>query len=484
MLGHHPDCALRLPVPGVALQHAILEDQPAGGVRLRRLADAVVLRVNQRDVTETVLRHGDVLEVGPNILEFQCSGLATVAGSTQRKLGLLQKLTLVAVGVLVTGQLTFLFVISLWRHGQAPAAPPAQALARAAPQRPVPPPAPPRPAAVPGPAKAPDVPPPPPPVSNPAPPVASVALSNEIQQMQREIVALHRDVAALPAPVPVTNAATPPPPATNASSPAVEADDLVLVQAQRMLRKTLAHAAELDAEALDAELEIIQNMAPDFVPTYIERAQVLERRGLVPAALTQWQRVQKLAKDAGLQARADGEIERLKHAAAPPRRAAASVAPPTDAPPVAAATPRQKPSLARQPVVALAHVEQQKFMAGEKFDEMRMLRIVVAPVAGAALFNPADVEVLVTFFDRDEKNGQVAPSRAVVPGAPLRAPPAAAVGAPLEFSATYQVPRGFWQQETQHSGAAWRYYGYRVHVLYRGELHDQREQPPGQLPTD
>lgn len=491
ILGRHPDCTILLSDSGVALQHAILEVQSDEGVTIRRLATEAVLRVNQRDVTEVVLRDGDVLEIGPHHIQFHSGSMvvANPSGMTARSLGLLQRVTLLAVGVLLVGQLAFLFTVSIWKRGQPPAVTPAKPQVSAATNQPPPMTNLPQIAAAPVPEKVPAVPPPPPLlVSNATPPMETTVLSNEIQQMQQEIVQLHRDVAALPKPTPMTNAAPALPP-SNAISPAAEVDDLVLVQAQRMLKKTLAHAGQLDPEALDSELETIQNMAPDFVPTYIERAQVLERRDLPQAALKQWQQVKKLTQDAGLQVRAEEEITRLKHASAAKPKASVTASavvtpPPANIAPEPAPAPHVKPSLASHPVVHLAQVEQQKFMAGEKYDEMRILRIIAVAVAGATPFNPADVEVLVTFFDRDEKSGHVMPSRAVVPGAALHAPPTATTGAALEFNATYQVPRGFWQQETQRSGGTRRYFGYRVQLLYRGEIHDQRDQPPGLLPGD
>ncbi|TAN35610.1 MAG: FHA domain-containing protein [Verrucomicrobia bacterium] len=465
LLGRHPDCTIRLPDPGVALQHAMLEDQPNGGVRLRRLATDVVLRVNQRDVTEAELQHGDAIEIGPHHFEFQHGSVTTIAGPTKRRLGLLQQLTLMAVGVLLLGQMAFLFTISIWRRGQPPAATNSSGVTTnitriaAAPTK------------LPSPPIKTQLPPPVARVSNA--PVESAALSNEIQQMQKEIVQLHQDVAALPAPTPVV--ALPALPTTNVVNATDETDDLVLAQAQRMFKKTMSHAAQLEAETLDSELETIENMAPDFLPPYVERAQALERRGLSKDALTQWQRVQKLAKNSDLRLRAEEEIARLETRPSTPRTPELVVVPPV--------TPKPAPRVsATRPVVCLAQVERQKLMATEKYDELRLLRITIAPVTGVALFNPSEVEVVVNFFDRDEKSGRVALSRAIVPGAALRAAATALMGAPVEFTASYQVPRGLRQQEERQSGGAWRYYGYRVELLYQGKLHDQREHPAG-LPS-
>jgi hypothetical protein len=246
----------------------------------------------------------------------------------------------------------------------------------------------------------------------------------------------------------------------------------------------------LEPELFDAELETIQNMAPEFVPPFIERAQLMDKRGLVAEALGQWRQIQKLAKTPELQTRAEEEIARLeKRLNAPPVRGTESrktdlavattqaVAGPVAAPP--------SRSMVAHPVVRLVQVDPQKLMAGEKYDEMRLLRITVAPAIGESGLVPSDVEVVVTFYDRGEKTGRVLPSHAVVPGAALHAVSTiGSVVAPLEFSATYLVPSGSRQQAARQSGEIERYYGYRVELLYRGKLQDQREHPAGMLPPE
>ena len=171
------------------------------------------------------------------------------------------------------------------------------------------------------------------------PPVVS-AYSNEMNQMRTEIAKLHRDMAALPPlePQVITNLVVPaaipmPPPAapavavapaTNMPLADFSADDLVLAQARKMFAKAMDHAAQLDPEELDGELATIQNMAPDYLPPIIERANLLAERKLRPEALAQWQQVKKLAQNDDLRARAVSEIAKLQALLAAPPPAAPS----------------------------------------------------------------------------------------------------------------------------------------------------------------
>jgi hypothetical protein len=545
ILGRHPDAALRLPEPEVALQHALLEDQPGGGVLLRRLGAEGTVLVNQQSVATAELRDSDLIAIGPHVLQFQ-SGQAPAAQSGGRRLGILQTVTLLAVGLLLAGQMIFLFLVSVKPPTPAVAVVPpavtetAQVAAVATTTslvvRPVP--------ALPAPvASVPTV--TPTRVAVAAPPPAGSVYSNEMNQMRTDIARLHRDVEALPPLVPqiITNLvmpvvaamAPPPAPATNMPSFEFSADDLVLAQARKMFVKTMARAAQLDPDELDGELATIQNMAPDFLPPIIERAQLMARRNQRADALTQWQQIRKLAQNEDLRARAVDEIAKLqKILSAPPEKIspkpevkvpAAAVSGqrteirgqksdvnaektmPGAVPTVAnihplpstispapsvlnpspsamlSAAPRSKPVRAVHPVAHILGLESQKLLAGDKYDEMRLLRITVAAL-GAAPLDPATTAVVVTFFDRGESSGHVALSRAVVPGAALHAAPLSSPDAPLEFSASYLVPRDLRKQAARQAGEATRFFGYRVELFCHGELQEQRDHPANLLPAE
>jgi hypothetical protein len=510
ILGRHPDATLRLPEPEVALQHALLEDQPDGGVRLRRLTACAVVRVNGREIETSELHNGDKIEIGPYQLQFDNGSVSGTYQPTGRRLGLLQLLTLLSVSVLLVGQVIFLFVVSLAPQKVMVTAPPAtNMLAVAAPisspstvvavaphhvaASPLS--SPPR--SISAPTMMPER------VAATPPPPGSAAVSNDLKQIQTEITQLHQELKTLPPPIPavITNVVVTlaPPPAPMTNAPDLSADDLVLAQARKMFNKVMARSSQLDAEELDGELATIQNLAPDYLPPYIERAQRLQHRGHLPEALLQWQRIQVLAPtNTDLKARAVEEITELqKRLAKPPpgqglrrqkpevreQKPSTMVVPVKtgDSKPSAKATaPHAKLMQAVQPVARITQVETQKLLGGEKFDEMRLLHIIVAPVA-AAPWDPTALELFVTFLDRGEKSGVVAPSRAIVPGTALCAVPQTPIGAPVEFYASYLIPRGFRQREQQQLGEYWRYFGYRLELVSQGEIQDRLDQSAKRL---
>lgn len=517
ILGRHPEATLRLPEPEVALQHALLEDQTEGGVRLRRLTAGAAIRVNRQEIETADLQDGDLIEIGPHLLQFSKAGAEAAPKPTSRRLGVLQLLTLGAVGLLVVGQLLFLFIVSLTPQKPTvlmaadtnavtsaltvtPATQPqvtgtSNLLAQA--PTPVPP------HVISSPTAAPIR------VVAVTPP-QNLALSNEMKQIQAEITQLRHEVNALPPPKPaiITNLVTsvvapeplPKPPPTNMPAIEVSADDLVLAQARKMFTKALDRVTQLDAEEFDGELATIQNMAPDFLPPYIERAQRLQKRGLNTEAMEQWKRVLKLATGDELRARANEEMARLQNIVSAPPSGPAKARPQPEVGAQQARGGEQEPAVAgtmqqpakvtaprikraANPVARITQVEPQKLLAGDNFDEMRLLRISVAPT-GATPLDLATTELRITFFDRSEKSGRVMPSRAVVPGAALHAAAPLANEAQLEFAASYLVPRGFRQREQQQVGDTRRYFGYRIELVSRGELQERREHPANLLPAE
>ena len=472
ILGCHPDSAIRLTDEGVALQHAMLEERPGGGVSIRCLTTDARLVVNRQAVAEAELQDGDQFELGPVKLQFE--GRAKPGAPVRMRWGGLQSITLTAVVLMLLGQLAFLVWISAWQYSRngvvaslapeqepAPPSPPAAALAPP-PSRPA------APAAIP--AGSPQG-------GNRSGEVAAV--SREIKLMQEEVGQLRQQVASLPKPAPI--ATNPPAASTSAPGPsAAEPENPVWEQAQRMLQRALAQEAALGPEALNQELEKIQRMAPDFMPPYLERARNFEQRKMPREALAQWREVQRRTAAAELLARAKAEVERLAAMDQPPAPAQA-----TEAPALSKLLPPSQPAASAQaPLVRIAAVDQQRFMTNDQFDEMRMLRITVAPRTGVPAADPAGVKALVTFYDQDRDTGRVAPTRAVAPGTALRLADTASLASQPALTAAYLLPRGFREKETRQHNSRRRFYGYRVQVYYQGALQDQQARPLDLLAPD
>ena len=111
----------------------------------------------------------------------------------------------------------------------------------------------------------------------------------------------------------------------------------------------------------------------------------------------------------------------------------------------------------------------EKFAVDPGYEEARGARVVLRPRRSLGDIDPADVRVELTFYDRDEVTGEVAPSRV-----PARDPVPVlsgdwAAGDEKDVQYRYEVPVGFREQEE----AARSYYGHVVRLFYRGELEDE-----------
>ncbi len=102
--------------------------------------------------------------------------------------------------------------------------------------------------------------------------------------------------------------------------------------------------------------------------------------------------------------------------------------------------------------------------AGDDVAEMRVLRTDVVIEAGSRLREGDTLRVTVEFFDRTD-DGEIVPSRALVPGSPveLRVPGGTGPRSiPLD-NYTYVIPRSLLGRDQRRSTS---YYGYRVRVFF------------------
>ncbi len=133
-LGREADCTVPLPDPEAALKHAVIEHRPDSGLRIRDLGSMNRILVNNREVREARLKHGDEIELGRTRFVVQAIVQAEVAPEPRRRRGPGLPLVLGAILVLAIG-----VVASIWRPGGVPppaakpAASPAPAVTAAAP---------------------------------------------------------------------------------------------------------------------------------------------------------------------------------------------------------------------------------------------------------------------------------------------------------------------------------------------------------------
>lgn len=233
--------------------------------------------------------------------------------------------------------------------------------------------------------------------------------------------------------------------------PPISDADPRIANAQRLLAQADAAAQFADyAEALKI-LKQIHETAPGFLPAYEVHAKVLEAQGKNADALVRWRQLKGLAP-AGSPSHVTAEegIARVETAME-----------------LAAATARSADAEEMGDVfVHLREPEVQKLPseAGDDVAEMRVLRTDVLIDPESRLREGDVLRVTIEFFDRT-KEGEIVPSRALVPDSPveLRVPGGTGPRSiPLD-NYTYVIPRSLLGRDQTRTTV---YYGYRVRVFY------------------
>lgn len=458
-VGRAADCQIVLTDDEVATRHAELTQRPEVGLHIRDLGTMNSIIVNGRELRESRLKHGDMVEIGRTRFLVQAVVQAEVSGSDAdpEERGS-PKVVAAAAVVFVLAVITWVRWPEL--HGRKDVAMEGGAtneiVAVAAPPMAV--------------------------VSNRLPEAAapiSVAGDNqatqattEIQRMREDLLALRQTVRDIVQPAVVTNVAPvivvapEPPPVVVAPAPAA-----VIAQPERpeqevLLQQARALIAQGDAAGADAVLDGLQRRFPEFLAAYEERARLAEAGGDTEKAATQWQHVLKRTTDSPLYQRALAERARLVKRDVP-----------TPKPPVVATVVTSAPATR---IMRVLSVEQMRFPAGEDFDDMRTINITLSQTDPTTEIVNEDVSVSVVFYDEDESTNSVHPSRLVKPVEQLR--PVSGWGADRRgvVSATYVLPKGTRERE-RVAGHVERYYGYLVRVDYRGQKQDEWAAPRGLL---
>jgi len=447
VVGRDPGCDVCLPDEEIAQRHAELTVTPEGSVRMRDLGTMNRILVNGREVREITLRHGDLLEMGRTRLLLQASveaempGVAPAMPARHRPRRASPVILLLLAGLTGWG---------LWALLRAPEPTPASEQAGYSwPPEDVDPL---EPAALrearevtedseaeaESEVVAPGIP------SAPAGPTTA-----EWQRLVREMEAL-RDA--------VTNLAQPPPPAPPIAAAAVSpgseqaedngVPDAAALASGKLLEDARAHAAAGHPDEADRLLARVQELSPEFLEAYEERATLFEQRGLLKRATDQWHQLAARTDDPATRERAESEALRLVE---------------------------KETTLSATPRLRIRNVSQFKFPLRDEFDEMRRIDVELEPLTADGWPDVDAVQVEVTLFDLDEHTGRVYPS--AVEG-PHRLRPGVEQGdlSSLKLSATYALPKGTRASE-EADGAASRFYGYVLRAYYNGVLQDEVGRP-------
>ena len=238
------------------------------------------------------------------------------------------------------------------------------------------------------------------------------------------------------------------------------AQDAELTQAATALAESKARAllaqvkdrvAEGDLDEAERLLTEVFWFQPSYPPALEQRARLLERRGRLSEARQQWAAL-AAATNTDMATLAVGEVRRIDAARAASRPA----------------TPIKR--------VRIDSTDLSKFPATDAFREMRLLTVRLAPVADA-LPDAGEVKVEFVFYERDAATGAITP-------APDRGPRAAIVadgvwheGEAKVVAASYTIPA------SAATNTPVAFYGYLVRVVHHGVLQDVAAQPRDLLPS-
>ena len=446
LVGNGPDCHLTLPDdPDLAPRQSRLEERGTG-VYVASLCPERPVLLNDRPVsTEVRLAHGDRLTFGQTAVEFQ-----DIIAPHQRlrpSHGLLQPVTVLIAAAIVLFELGLLAFLFDWPRLIIRPETEAADMARVEKVR--------------------------------------AALEAEKAAETGTVANAGSSLAVLPGTAPAAatgvepNAAPAPSPASDmlaqadftpadtnlalVEPPPISAADPAIAAAQRTLAEATAAAQFADyARAFRLLNQIHQNM-PAFLPAHVEHARLLETRGQLDEAYRRWGVVLGLAPTSSpFRVQAEQERQRLAEL-----QELQSQLPETAGSAAVDDWPRQ---------VRIGAPQLQKMPADDDVAEMRVLDAELELAPDAKLFKNAAIQVFATFYDVDQ-NGDVRPTRALVPPSPIALGQAFAERRSVPLHATYVVPRGLREQEFRETGRQCEYYGYALHVFAGQILQDAYAKP-------
>lgn len=457
----------------VSRRHATIEDR--NGVYVIKDMGAVNRPVvNGTAVLEAELKHGDVIEIGRTKLEFQIVQSQEPVG-TKRRIGQLQLVAFLAVAAVLLGELFFVFVMPVLRKPEAidlaaheksrqelirqkeasnrssvVILPGDENVMRARTKI----------------ASVTNEPEPSVSFTSPVPDSAFAAISNV------PVAPTSFPTVVVPAPtndVPALTAAAAtavPPSVVDAPipKPAPPAEDPLVKAARDMLATGKAKVDAGDYAQADQTFDRIQIMTPDFLPAYVERAKLYEKREMYRMAGDQWAQVMNrstgtpLYKEAVEARQRVARLELAQKAEKPKKQE----------------EPKADPRAQKK--IRIVSVDREKFPATKEYDEMRVIRVNMRSRATDAI-DTADVRVLVTFYDRNLATDKPIVSRAIVPEDALRVEGRWGGGETKTVTATYTLPKDFRADEYRRIDEHRNYEGYRIHVFYKGELQDDDAMP-------
>jgi hypothetical protein len=445
VIGRQEECDIQLPDNEVALNHAQLEHRGAE-LFIRDLGSMNKVILNKREVQETRLKHGDILELGRTRLLVQAivqaevqelaSAPATEIRSQKRRLAL-------AASLLV-------FIGGAWAMwpSEPELNPDGVALEQETPvavAEVVPPPAEPvvdvvatAPVAAEEPALG-VIPP------NPTPP-----LDSELRQIREDLSFIQRHLQNL-------NNSAQPLVADNATSevtsvPAEAALPLISIDDVESTMTAVRNAMESGELAqADLMLEHLQLEHPDYLPAYQTRAELFESWGLPAKARDQWTAILQRTTESDLYRKA--VVERIRLGRSDSQR-----------------------QINAHDAVRIESIDQIRFQETAEYDEMRMVKILLKYDRSLGPIDPEGIRLMVYFFEQDLDTYRIELSKLQPFIESKLSERHNESGDQFSLSVSYVVPKGYYEQD--HNTSRQRYFGFIARLHYFDRLVDEQARPP------
>jgi tetratricopeptide (TPR) repeat protein len=376
-VGRDASCTVVIDDGEAAKRHAEFSHRN-DGLLVRDLGTMSKTLVNQREIREAHLKHGDMIEIGRTRFLVQALVEAEVSGDRSARRRKQIRIAVAAAVLVAAIAGTYSLYLADWENAAVP--PPEEPEAEA-------------------------------PKTAKAPPVTE----QEIRSMREDlehITKTVRDLAERQSQAVVQDQA-----AVVAAPAVAEPEDPIRFQVQHWLEdaRALIEAGNLDeADALLRRAEIAD---PEFLPVFVEHAALLEKRGQIKEAIEQWSLVIRQSTETPEYAQALAERARL-------------------------GVEQEKNIAAEHPVARIGDVRQRRFPGTDDYDEMRIFDVSIAPAAPDVAVDPAALRLEVWFFDAETGTGRVVPTRALAPTGPLTPQAAEGLQDAWTVTATYVVPRG------------------------------------------
>ncbi|HMP90536.1 MAG TPA: FHA domain-containing protein [Kiritimatiellia bacterium] len=433
-IGRDSGASIALPDCEVASLHARIEHR-GSELYVHDLGTMNRIILNNREIQDARLKHGDILEVGRTRLLVQAVVQAEVMTAPQQvvafvRRGKKRKLALAAVVLLLAGG-TFALI-----HTRDDAHEPI--VAQSADQ--------------PSPVLVDDL---------PAVDFTATAAEEEIQDstsslnsplINVELRQIREDIAFIQQHLlNLNNSASPVLAITDDAKTADTESALSIDSIENIMQAARKAVDATDFDQAELLLDHLRIEHPDYIPAYELRAELYEAWGLPGRARDQWSAILQRSVESELFRKAHAERVRLSRA-------------------------ESQRLINAHDAVKIHNISQTRFRESTDYDEMRVVNIRLHYDRSLGPIDPDGVRLLVYFFERDMDTRRIELSK--------NQPFAEAnlsglhhdMGDQFNFSVSYIVPKGYYQKD--HNTSRQQYFGFIARLHYFDRLVDEHARPP------